>query len=365
MQFGVQMGPRIDEVEKRVVHAWNHGFTSAWFGDSSLLWSDCYAALALAAQAPTGMQIGTGVAVAGTRLAPVTAAAIATINQLAPNRTFLGVGTGHTAWRMLGQKPISVTEFEDFLRVVRGLLTGEDVLYTRNGRSAEIRLGLGGEGFVDLETPVPVYVAASGPRIRALAARYADGFIDGLPSGPEAVAAAMEQARADAAKAGRDLPADWAMACSPGGTVVVLDDDEDLTSERVLAEAGPQVALRLHALYTAREAGSSIVAGGNMILPEESLDTWEEYCATLDVLPPEVRHARIHAGHGVAVHPEERRFITPALTSALTLTGHPEELVERLRTLDKAGMKTLMLAPGHDDRFSSLERFSRLVMRRL
>jgi hypothetical protein len=45
------------------------------------------------------------VAIAGTRIAPVTAHSIGSINQIAPGRTFLGIGTGHTAMRVSRQDP--------------------------------------------------------------------------------------------------------------------------------------------------------------------------------------------------------------------------------------------------------------------
>ncbi len=70
-------------------------------------------------------------AIAGTRLAPVIAHSIASINKLAPRRAFLGIGTGHTAMRIMGQNPVSPNEVEEYLR---GLLMGEEVEY-RHGKT--------------------------------------------------------------------------------------------------------------------------------------------------------------------------------------------------------------------------------------
>jgi alkanesulfonate monooxygenase SsuD/methylene tetrahydromethanopterin reductase-like flavin-dependent oxidoreductase (luciferase family) len=56
---------------------------------------------------------------AGVRLAPVTAHSIATINQLAPGRAFLGIGTGHTAIRVMGKDPVKAGAFREYLRVLR------------------------------------------------------------------------------------------------------------------------------------------------------------------------------------------------------------------------------------------------------
>ena len=59
-------------------------------------------ALALAAVRTKRIQLGTGVAITGTRPAPNNASGIATINALAPGRTFFGVGAGNTAMRVNG-----------------------------------------------------------------------------------------------------------------------------------------------------------------------------------------------------------------------------------------------------------------------
>jgi 5,10-methylenetetrahydromethanopterin reductase len=62
-----------------VVSAKALGDSHAWLTDGQRLWSDCYAALALAASRTSRIRIGTGIAVSGTRPAPVTAASIATL----------------------------------------------------------------------------------------------------------------------------------------------------------------------------------------------------------------------------------------------------------------------------------------------
>jgi 5,10-methylenetetrahydromethanopterin reductase len=77
MKFGVCVAAKISNIELIEV-AEELGYESAWVADSQMIWSDCYATLALAAQRTKAIKLGTGVAIAGTRIAPVTAAAIAT-----------------------------------------------------------------------------------------------------------------------------------------------------------------------------------------------------------------------------------------------------------------------------------------------
>ena len=88
MDIGVCIASHIQDVDYAVA-AEAQGFSHAWFADSQMLWSDCYACLALAASRTQTIRLGTGVAISGTRPAPVNAASIATINALAPGRTFL------------------------------------------------------------------------------------------------------------------------------------------------------------------------------------------------------------------------------------------------------------------------------------
>ena len=105
MDIGICVASHIGDIDY-VVRAEALGYSHAWFADSQMLWSDCYATLALAATRTSRIRLGTGVAITGTRPASVNAAGIATINALAPGRTFIGVGAGNTAMRVMGKSRI-------------------------------------------------------------------------------------------------------------------------------------------------------------------------------------------------------------------------------------------------------------------
>tara|TARA_B100000949_G_scaffold210412_1_gene203352 strand:- start:221 stop:517 length:297 start_codon:yes stop_codon:yes gene_type:complete len=72
MKFGI-MTSKIDEIGY-ITHAENLGYSHCWVTDSPMLRSNCWAVLALAANATRNMQIGTGVNVPGIRQAPVASA---------------------------------------------------------------------------------------------------------------------------------------------------------------------------------------------------------------------------------------------------------------------------------------------------
>ena len=114
MDIGVCVASHVNDIDY-VVRAEELGYSHAWLADSQMLWSDCYATLALAAVRTSKIPLGTGVAVSGTRPAPVNAASIATINALAPGRTFFGIGSGNTAMRVMGMKPHKIAEFDEYL----------------------------------------------------------------------------------------------------------------------------------------------------------------------------------------------------------------------------------------------------------
>src|ERR1700749_3334355 len=123
MEFGICFDTHIEKWDL-IKYAEDLGYDRAWVPDSQMIWSDCYATLALAAHNTSRIKLGTGVATPGVRLPPVTAPSIASINRIAPGRVFLGIGTGHTAMRVMGQEPMPIKEFREYLRVTRALLNG-------------------------------------------------------------------------------------------------------------------------------------------------------------------------------------------------------------------------------------------------
>ncbi len=245
MEFGIGIDTHVDKWDL-VRYAEELGYDRAWVPDSQMIWSDCYATLALAAANTRYIKLGTGVAIAGTRIAPVTAHSIATINRIAPGRTFLGIGTGHTAMRVMGQNPKPIGEFREYPRVVRGLLAGEAVEYTWRGRTREIQFLHRDRGFINLDDPIPIYVAANGPRACEVEGEFGGGWI--TAGGINArVAGRLARIRSGAEHAGRTLPANFHTTALT--TSCVLRAGEPLTSERVIGHTGAQVTSALHFAY--------------------------------------------------------------------------------------------------------------------
>src|SRR5690606_38612717 len=88
------------------VEAEKLGYERGFLFDSTALWEDTFVHLGLIAERTTHIGLGTAVLVPTQRPVMTMAAAIATIARLAPGRLVCAFGTGFTARRCIGQKPM-------------------------------------------------------------------------------------------------------------------------------------------------------------------------------------------------------------------------------------------------------------------
>jgi alkanesulfonate monooxygenase SsuD/methylene tetrahydromethanopterin reductase-like flavin-dependent oxidoreductase (luciferase family) len=342
VQFGIMMEPHIDKCDM-ARYAEELGFDRVNVPDSQMIWSDPYPVLALAAVNTKRIWIGTGITSPELRIAPVTANAIATINQLAPGRVFLGMGTGHTSVRLIGRKPASVARFREYLNVVRKLLDGEEVDYPDHGERRLIKFMHRERRYINLDDRIPIIVAANGPKAISLAGEVADGWTISTTR-PEMGKRAFAHLHEGAKIGKRELPA--AFYASFQTCACVLRSGESLTSERVIDEVGSYVTTILHLTYEVwRTSGQKIES-----VPPFFHNIWEDYLKRVAsfTLPPEARFRQIHHGHSTFLQPEERRFITPETIRGTCLAGEPDEIIARIRAMERVGFKGLNLLPAAD-----------------
>jgi 5,10-methylenetetrahydromethanopterin reductase len=161
--------------------------------DSQLRRRDTYVLLAAAAPATTRVVLGTLLANPVNRHPTVTASSIATLDELAPGRTLLGWGIGDTAVRLAGLRPARMKELEESTRLMRALL---------DGRAVEV--GAARPARLPHHRPVPIWIAAGGPRTLRMAGGVADGVFIRVGAHRANIARTIEAIRAGAAEAGRD-----------------------------------------------------------------------------------------------------------------------------------------------------------------
>ena len=353
MDFGVCVASHVRDIDY-VVRAEELGFSHAWLADSQMLWSDCYAALALATVKTKKINLGTGVAITGTRPPPVTAASIATINNLAPGRTFLGLGAGNTALRVMGLPPQNVRELRQYVHTLIPLLRGEEAEYEVNGESQLIRHIMPDDGFVNFKDHIPLYISGFGPKSLSLTGELADGAVLAMPANPMIMENIWQMLEAGAKKNARNIHREdfYTTALT---TVVVLDPGEPVDSPRVKAECGAMAAAGIHFAYEqVRNFGRQ---------PSGALKyVWEDYKKMIESFPAERRHQRIHAGHNCYVIPEEERFLTPEVLKASAVIGTKDQIIDQFSALSEAGLNQVMVLPNFDTRFDCIERLAKDIL---
>lgn len=194
IRFGVRFPPAVSarDVAHAVQLSERKGFDVAWIADSQLLWRDVFAVMALAAERTERIGLATAVTNFVTRHPSVIASAINTVSELAPGRVLLGVGSGDSSVKPLSMRPSTLAHLRESIAMVRGLLGDE--FHDYGERRSKLRAPVG---------PVPVHIAASGPRTLALAGEVADGVLTLAGISPQILTSTHAAVREGAERAGR------------------------------------------------------------------------------------------------------------------------------------------------------------------
>ncbi|MGI9666515.1 MAG: TIGR03557 family F420-dependent LLM class oxidoreductase [Acidimicrobiia bacterium] len=159
------------------------------------------------AQATESITFTTGVTTPLWRFHPaIVAQAAATLDRLSNGRFNLGVGTGEN----LNEGPLGyefpkyaerAARMSEALDIMRQLLDGEKLSYEGEFYTTD-RAKL----YSPPIAPVPLFMAAGGPKSSALAARKAEGIITSVKDPAVTFERVIEPARVAAEEAGRDMP---------------------------------------------------------------------------------------------------------------------------------------------------------------
>jgi alkanesulfonate monooxygenase SsuD/methylene tetrahydromethanopterin reductase-like flavin-dependent oxidoreductase (luciferase family) len=354
MKFGLNCPARIDSWKDMTV-AEDLGFTSAWFYDSQMLYSDVYATMALVAEHTKRIKIGTGIAVPSNRIAPVTAHSIATINQMAPGRAMLGIGTGFTGRNLMGLPPVRLDDLREHVRICRALLRGEEVLYREGKRERWIRFMHPGRGYINLDASIPIVIAAQGRKALEVSGETGDGWMAPV-SGVQEFKQNLDAVKSAAKHVGRDVQnfstTMFAAAC-------VLRPGESLTSGRVRSEMGPMAVVALHALWEASAVAAQLPPSLQSLYEKYR----DEYVGKLD-LPADRRYLKVHEGHTIYLKPGEERFLTPEVIAAFSMTAPRERIIERIRGLEAAGLDEIAFCVPNDGARERIEELGREIVSR-
>lgn len=299
------------------------GYERAFFYDSPPLYPDVWMQLARAAERTERIGLGPGVMVPATRHPMVSAAAIATLVDIAgPDRVVVAVGSGFTARVAMGQRPLRWAWVADYIRTVQALLRGE---------SAEWEGSLIEMLHRDSCTPalpieVPWLVGAAGPKGIAVARELGSGVFCALQT--------IEGF-------------DWAAELTFG---TVLDDGEDPGGERAIDAAGHAAPVYLH------------YAVEHNLIDEVLPDTGRGWAAAYDGVPDERKHLEMHRGHLIDINEIDRPFVTGESLQSMGLVGDRGFWREKAAQMAEAGATEMAYQPAGPDIPRELETMAEAIL---
>lgn len=186
-------------------YAEERGFEAVWQAESRLV-RDAIVPMAAYAAVTERIKVGSGVINNWTRNIGLLASTFLTLDDLAPNRVYCGIGAW---WDPLAKnvgierrKPL--TAMRETVEVLRRLLNMETVTY--DGEFHQVN-GIKLDVVHGRKEPrnVPIYIGATGPQMMELTGEIADGAVLNYCVPPSYNEMAMERLEAGAKKAGRSL----------------------------------------------------------------------------------------------------------------------------------------------------------------
>ena len=303
--------PSVPEMVALARRAEARGFDSVWIAETRLT-RDGIVPLTAMAMGTERIRVGTGIINVYTRGPAVIAITFLGLEELAPGRICMGLGAGSPLVLAPQGVPFDkpLTRVREYVEVIPRLMRGEEVTY--HGETVRLEAarvedllasGLGGDG------RVPLWLAATGPRMLEYAGEVADGVMLNACLPAEYVERSLERIERGARRAGRslaDLEISMAIVCAPA---------ED-------SAAGKDKARRFIALYLSLFPNIAAATG-----------LAEAWCARL-------RATFERDGLEAAVP-----LVDDAVVDRLSAAGTVEECRRRLDDYRRAGVGLPVLAP--------------------
>lgn len=328
---------RFDEYSAWLDTAEGAGFDLLTCGDSQSLWADCFSIMTYAAAATTRPRLAITVSNPKTRHPAVTASAAASVQQISKGRFAYGISSGDSVLRNIGVPPATVDELESYVRAVQDLTAGR----TARWGGAELELRWLERSGPAAAQPVPVWIAAEGPRTQRLAGRIADGVVLSNCLTPERLEISRRHLAAGAAEVGRTLDdiEIWCM-CN-----LIFAETEAAGIESILSVLAGTANHVFR--FTLEDKG----------LPEELRER-------IEGLMSEYRSTH-HAQPGVEnpnQHLVDKYGLRSFLAAQGTIAGPPEHCVERIAQVARLGVTNLIVSQFIDDQQEWMRRFAGQVL---
>ena len=173
--------PAVPEMVTLAQRAERAGYDSVWVAETRLT-RDAIAPVAAIALGTERLKVGTGIVNVYTRNPVLLALTFATLDELAPGRIVMGLGAGSP--RVLAPQGVPfdrpLTRLREYCEVIPRLIAGEEVTYHGSAvelEGARIEDVLARDDAAGRRMPIPLYLAATGPRSVEYAGEVADGVL--------------------------------------------------------------------------------------------------------------------------------------------------------------------------------------------
>ena len=169
------------------------GYDRIGIADSPALYREVWVSVTQVALNTNKVPFGPWVTNPVTRHPVVTASAAAAVDELAPGRVCIGIGSGNSGVYNAGRKASSIAALREYILALRALLEEGEAVY--QGRPARLNWA---------KMRIPIYMAAHAERSLQLAGEVADGVVIGTGTTPEVVKGTLEALADGARSVGRD-----------------------------------------------------------------------------------------------------------------------------------------------------------------
>ncbi len=284
-----------------------YGYDQVGIADTPGNAMDPWVASALVARLNKKSEISICVSNFVTRHPAVSAAAIASLQLLAPGRTVLGIGAGHSGTKNLGAGKSTARQMAEGITFVRELVRGK-----------EVKVGDGTAQMPWIKSPPKVFMASSHPKGLEAAGRVADGVFINYGLQPDNVKESEGVVGKGIAASGR----------SPDEVDIWQIGAMDCTEDGEIAREKIGAMLAFIAGY--------IVAGKDPVTRG---------------VPPQYRDAMLDLHSRYSTRPGAQNIqivkelgLFDYLSKRIGVCGTPDECFEQMMAAKKAGIKRIMFS---------------------
>ncbi|HEX2173158.1 MAG TPA: LLM class flavin-dependent oxidoreductase [Dehalococcoidia bacterium] len=330
LKFGALFVPNdFQGLVERAKVAEDLGFDLVGLGDSQSLFREVYVSLAVVAQATSRVRLGPMVSNLHTRHLALTASAIASIDDLSGGRAVLGLGTGDSSLLNIGAKPATVAATRRAVETLHELFQGKMVPTETGTMHARW-----------ISRPVPVWLAAEGPRMLEMTGAVADGVLIGTGLTPEIIRDSLDRIRAGAASAGRapEEVETWVFAKSN-----VAGSWEEAVHDNKMALA----ASAHHAFRFTLEG---------KLIPDELKPQIEKLMGGYDT--------HQHEQHGPTINAQlpDELGLTEYLADRFGVFGTPAQCIQKVEQIAEAGVTNILFTVLGTDPVAAVRRLGEGVV---